>query len=567
MSAKNEMIRTGKWLSDICVRSKRCNNKTTHNTIEVLHKMGVDVGRALYSKELNKEANVRVQATSQRKYDEWFMDNFAKLNMWISQGDGNKMDDFETLCDDDELKDFVDKIMRSSRNDTLDKKYVHMMDAIKFPWRPFNENFQLLCSYYAEHGNMNVDEQGDNEDSTQLCKFVKNMRSLREKGKLDKVKETMLTNIGFQWDTPVEMEQAGRKASKNDSSIKKGRNMSDGRRSYSNAYSDNSLIISVTTPTEKRTPVKHIRKYNSVENSCDDSTRSYYSSIVQKSTAFEHTDDDDDDDKLMEESLIDIDDKGLIESKAIVMVGDQKGRSKNKKEGTSANMVIDTSDEEEENMGNAVVSSCSSQSKNKKKTVRVQEINDEVIADKNGGVVREEMVMADSSDSDDDSCKGEGVSEETTVSDSDSSGKKMSTNEYSVPMLDYADELGFPLAICQYCSMKSTRHYCATPQVTGQRIFNDTRICGKTFCDKCKVGNEMDSTVVCPDCYAVEVRRECKKKKEEQGIFNMDKFKNMDVLNKLEVHELRRLCKMNKIDFGMKRKAGCVKLLKAHFNL
>ena len=109
LSDKNEPIRTGKWLSDLCARSKRSDNNTTHEMLTVLHKMGVDVGRAIFSREQNGKNHQDKKLRDNRQYDKWFMGKYAKLNLWVSQGGGGENDihSINDLCTDDDLKKFV----------------------------------------------------------------------------------------------------------------------------------------------------------------------------------------------------------------------------------------------------------------------------------------------------------------------------------------------------------------------------------------------------------------------------------------------------------------------------
>lgn len=111
LSDKKEPIRKGLCHSDLCARSKRSDNKTTHEMLTILHKMGVDVGRAMYSREQNNKINQGKKERDNRQYDKWFMGNYAKLNLWISQGGGeNDIHNINYSCTNDDLKRFVKKI-------------------------------------------------------------------------------------------------------------------------------------------------------------------------------------------------------------------------------------------------------------------------------------------------------------------------------------------------------------------------------------------------------------------------------------------------------------------------
>ena len=553
LSDKNEPIRTGKWLSDLCARSKRSDNNTTHETLTVLHTMGVDVGKAIYSRENNEQINKHKKVRDARQYDKWFMGNYAKLNMWISQGGGeNDIHNIDDTCTDDDLKKFVKKMLKAYDEGNLDQKYVNMMDAMSFPWRPFNESFQILCSYYMENGNMEMNE----EDNPQLFRFAVNMRKLKADKKISKVEEAMLSNIGFPW-VASEVMGKEKETSRGNWTLRKERGESRSRRQ------NGSRVISVTSPTEKRLALS--TAFGSFSGAASGKT---------SNIAF--------DNDSAYSSVLDKEERNLI-SRTTMNINSSIDESRIKLGNSSSQLMKDgsflsSSEEDDESdipfgsngknndsVANGISSSSSFEGED--------EVNSEVY---------DEDSASDEDESEENGGKNHQGKDFSYISEEGSGNERDADIEDSGEpfVLTFDPQQGFQSRICSYCKKEQTRHHCHRASDTGLMIYEGTRVCGKSICHVCKLKEGYESTACCIDCYRKEVEEKKKKKAEEEAKAKVgaegeaDKTKakakvkyTMDMLKKMDTGEVRSLCTKEGIEFGQKRLPGCLKLLKAHFKL
>ena len=579
LSDKNEEIKTGKWLSDLCTRSKRSNNNTTHKVLKVLHTIGVDIGRAMYSKEHNEKLNKDKEERNQRRYDKWFMDNFVKLNMWIgAKGSAAKrsIGDIEDLCDDDDLKKFTKKVTKAYEEGDLKQKYVNMLDAMNFPWRPFNENFQLLCTYYMEKGTMDLDEA----DDPKLFTFITSMRNMKASGKLNEIEETMLCNVGFPWKVEKRNEGQGQN------------NKAQMRGETKVARGAGSRVLSVTSPSGKRIALTFPGDRQE-RNSFGDNHS--IGSSSKKRQGFD--------------TLVDQDDvDSSIDNSRIKVLG-ATGSSLNLSKRSTFSML--SSDDEDDNFmkecptfgknphvadkynvasaanGTTVLSLSSSEGDNDDEWMEGE-------IGRNNGKINVNDSMTETED-EEESLEGNGkdggtLDDSENEEDDKKASEKTSTNKGNNDLvkngageepfvLTYSSKEGFDSKICTFCCENQTRHHYHVPMSkTGLMFFNDTKICGKSTCHDCKLKEEgYKSTVMCIDCHRA---KEGNNNKERSSINkapnkikspkNSDKKKKVytfDALKKMTVTQLRAVCEEEKIEYGFKRIPGCLKLLKAHFNL
>ena len=559
LSDKNEMIKSGKWLSDLCARSKRSNNSTTHELLSVLDQMGVDVGRAKYCREQNKKISEDKEVRCMRQYDKWFMDNFVKLNMWIGTGkEQRSIDDIETSCNDDGLKKFVLKIKQAYDKGDMDQKYIHMLDAISFPWRPFNENFQLLCSYYMENGDMDIDES----DQPQLFRFVTSMRKCKAKGKLSEIEMTMLSNIGFPWENSEERP---------------------------NKKAKGSLVISVTTPTGVRTPISERTStflYSGGSLSMNDVSCSS-KTTTNNDNRFGGAESDNEErsnvDKLNGFKLDDSlsiegeDEDGKSATGSFVSNYDKKEEDESTGDKAPLADVVGISSSSSSSLLSS--SSSSSSSSEGDKEGDLLDVDDKTVSELEsnaGGEDKEDNNVEVLGDK-----KKEGP-RKLSFTSSDLENKEVEKKETSdkaneeddlqdngrLFMLQWNSKSGFQSRVCSFCSKVETRHHCCKPSKNGHMFFNDTVICGKSFCHECKLKVGLESSNTCLDCHraAEEEKKKAMTTKTTKTAKTTKKY-SLESLNEMNVEELRAICQEEKIEYGSKRKPGCLKILKSHFNL
>ena len=583
-SDKNETIRTGKWVSDLCARAKRSDNSTAHETVRVLHNMGIDVGKAVFAREQNITKKSVQNVRNVKKYDKWFMDHFIKLNLWVAEEDGNNIEAIDS-CNDEGLKQFVSKILKDNDSGSLEKKYVDMLDAISFPWRPFNESFQLLCSFYMKNGNMEVDE----EEDPRLFRFVANMRKMNAKGKLSKVQKIMLGNIGFSWEitkisarSKVLLDNKGRRK-RSSATTDRGSEGRERKRRSTPRFNNNKSRMVVA------------RKSGGDHNNDQrfEQTKSKYPGGFGECSS-----DDDDNDDI---SIDYLKRRGNdIDANAKGSVGGYMDESDNESDGDLDGSLGD---------GTSVLTTTPITSGRKKKiSISPSSQASSTLYD-NGVISPLDMNKSSNfnddeksheSDADEDADADEDVDTETDKSegeqdvDKEPSKKEKEldgglldnnnkSDETPLPfVLEFNSTTGFPSRLCSFCHVNQSCHHCQKPNSKGKMIRDDVRICGKTFCISCRLKVGYESSSRCLDCYnkphhqqvaADEMDVTDKQGLVDNTLSNNEKDKSsvkeytVKELEKMDVSSLRELCSIHKIRFGAKRKPGCMKLLKEHFKL
>ena len=550
LSDKNEPIRTGKWLSDLCARSKRSDNNTTHEMLTVLHKMGVDVGRAIFSREQNGKNHQDKKLRDNRQYDKWFMGKYAKLNLWVSQGGGGENDihSINDLCTDDDLKKFVKKNLKAYDEGNLEQKYVNMLDAMNFPWRPFNESFQILCSYYMENGNMDINE----EDNPQLFRFAQTMRKLKAEKKIDKAEEAMLSNIGFPWQV-VSVSSKSWKSKKQ--SCKSRASEKDGSR-----------VISVTSPTGKK-----IALSSSFASFSGNTCANRSSNIAFDNSPLNRD--------------LDISDESRIKlgnSSSQLMKGGNYFLPFEEDDNASDNSFNYKDKDDESDLTETDICFSSSSSKGEDEDKNKEEEHDESTAmseegsKETGGNKRQgkniSYISEEGSGNEGSGNEGDDNEGDDNEGDGNEGGDNEGgdNNDSALIVLQFHPRVGFQSRVCSHCKKEQTRHRCHKQSDKGIMLHHSIRVCGLSTCHDCRLKEDYENTGRCIGCNREEVEEEKKKKAQAQAkaAKPMAKAKyNMEMLEKMNVAEVRKLCTKEGIKFGQKRLPGCLKLLKTHFKL
>ena len=92
---------------------------------------------------------------------------------------------------------------RAKKKGKLSLDRQHRLEEVGFEWyvgpQPWDESFQLLLAYKAEHGNVRVPNAYKTPDEFPLGKWVSRQRTAKKKGKLSLDRQHRLEEVGFEW--------------------------------------------------------------------------------------------------------------------------------------------------------------------------------------------------------------------------------------------------------------------------------------------------------------------------------------------------------------------------------
>ena len=96
----------------------------------------------------------------------------------------------------------------AKRRGTLSQERVDRLDQLGFVWdvvvrTPWDQGFQELQAYEAEHGNVSVSRKHQTTSGLNLGQWVMNQRSAKRRGALSQERVDRLDQLGFVWDVVV----------------------------------------------------------------------------------------------------------------------------------------------------------------------------------------------------------------------------------------------------------------------------------------------------------------------------------------------------------------------------
>ena len=113
------------------------------------------------------------------------------------------------------LGTWVSRQRAAKKKGKLSLERQHRLEEVGFVWdagpQPWDESFQLLRAYKAEHGNVRVRYDYKTPDGFPLGVWVSNQRGAKKRGKLSVERQHCLEEVGFVWDCrsaglPLEVE-------------------------------------------------------------------------------------------------------------------------------------------------------------------------------------------------------------------------------------------------------------------------------------------------------------------------------------------------------------------------